>query len=458
MRAMKAVKAVKAESAVKAVKAVKAKKPMKAAFKGPAVLLVAAALLAGCGERQTQVEEQPGEQQRTVSTEPVTLSILNWNGMSEEEFQRYFVNPVSKKHPHITLQLVKKESGSPADAISKHMLGGNVPDLIYVSNKDINHFLQANLVRTLDDLVRKHAMDLNRFDGPAIQSLQNRTSTGGLLSVPWAQNVAGLFYNMDIFDRFGVAYPKSLMTWEEASQLSRSLTRMESGVQYFGLNLSSLSQFAQSQSVSYVSRDGKALVDTPQWRRILEFYKAHYDIPGYRDSKGTFFGTKTVAMQPDWVSTVLTNASKNEDVRWDVTGLPNFRELLGTGREVDAHTLAIRSGSPHADQAFQVIQTVTSEEVQTEMSRYGRISVLDNSRITSDFGKELPYFAGKRWADMFQVTPGKLRDNNTPYDSIVLDQINPMAEKIRVNNADINTLLREAQEKAEQLLQAEMKG
>jgi len=425
------------------------------------VLLAAA--IAGCSGSSKSV--QPGtdenkgqpepETKPAVSADPVTISILNWNAMTDEEFERYFVKPVSSKHPNITLKLVKKNSGTPQDAIANHLMSGEFPDLVFVSNKDINQFLLQETIYSLDEMVKTNGFDLKRFEPSAVESLQKKGK--GLVSIPWAQNVAGLFYSLDVFDKFGVPYPKDLMTWEEALDLAKTLTRKDGDTQYIGLNMSSLSQFAQSLSVSYVSPEGKALVDTPTWKRILEFYRTLYSIPGYAEVKGSLFGAKNAAMLPEWVSAIMNNAVKDPDFRWNVAGLPNFAELLGTGREIDAHTLAISASSKHKEQAFQVIQAVTTNEVQAEMSKFGRVPILADQKVLADFGSEVPVFKGKNWDAMFKVKPAKLRENATIYDSTVLNLINPLAERIRKGETDINTLLRETQEKADAALAEAMR-
>ncbi|RKN77160.1 ABC transporter substrate-binding protein [Paenibacillus ginsengarvi] len=420
--------------------------------------LLIAAITSSCsgskgGDSAKQADVSSGTVAKAPSSEPVTISILNWNGMTDEEFERYFVKSVAKKYPNITLSLVKKNAGAAQDAIAAHLMAGNFPDLIFVSNKDINDFLLAKTVFGLDEFVISNKFDLKRFEPMAIASLQRKKEDGGLTAIPWAQNIGGLFYSKDVFDKFGTPYPKDLMTWEEMLELAKKLTRKEGDVQYLGVNLSSLSQFAQSLSVSYLGAKDKALVDTATWRRIMEFYKAAYAVPGGA-TKASLFGAKTVAMEPNWLGSAITSAIKDPNFPWDVAGLPNYKEFLGTGREIDAHSLAISASSKHKEQAFQVIQAVTSDEIQTEMSQYGRVPVLVDSKIVSGFGSQLPYLAGKNWAAMLKVTPAKLRENSTPYDSVVLGLINPLADRLRAGDADINTMLRETQEKADAALAA----
>lgn len=124
-------------------------------YKMQSKLLVSAVLIAtitsSCsgskgGDSVKQADISSGTVAKAPSSEPVTISILNWNGMTDEEFERYFVKPVAKKYPNITLSLVKKNAGAAQDAIAGHLMAGNFPDLIFVSNKDINDFLLAKTV------------------------------------------------------------------------------------------------------------------------------------------------------------------------------------------------------------------------------------------------------------------------------------------------------------------------
>lgn len=54
-----------------------------------------------------------------------------------------------------------------------------------------------------------------------------RTSNDELYMLPGQNNIQVLFYNKDLFDRFGVAYPRDGMTWGEMLDLSSRITRKE---------------------------------------------------------------------------------------------------------------------------------------------------------------------------------------------------------------------------------------
>jgi multiple sugar transport system substrate-binding protein len=63
-------------------------------------------------------------------------------------------------------------------------------------------------------------------------------ANGGLYALPVAMQPSPLIYNKDIFYKFGIAYPKGGITWNETYELSNILTRSDGGVDYRGLFVS----------------------------------------------------------------------------------------------------------------------------------------------------------------------------------------------------------------------------
>lgn len=71
----------------------------------------------------------------------------------------------------------------------------------------------------MKDLIKRHNIDLSRFE-PSIISALEKMSGGGLYGLPLYNDRMALYYNKDIFDKFGVPYPKDGMTWDEVIELS----------------------------------------------------------------------------------------------------------------------------------------------------------------------------------------------------------------------------------------------
>jgi multiple sugar transport system substrate-binding protein len=61
---------------------------------------------------------------------PVSLLLYVYNALTEDEFNNFFVNPVKKKYPNITMSMIKKagQGTNPEDMVS----AGTIPDIILV--------------------------------------------------------------------------------------------------------------------------------------------------------------------------------------------------------------------------------------------------------------------------------------------------------------------------------------
>jgi multiple sugar transport system substrate-binding protein len=103
-----------------------------------------------------------------------------------------------------------------------------------------------------------------------------------LTGLPYQINSLVMFYNKDIFDKFGVPHPKENMTWAETADLARRVTRQDGGIQYVGLasqqdwhNVMRSNQFSL-EPIDPVTH--KATFDG--WKVIFEEMMPVFQIPG----------------------------------------------------------------------------------------------------------------------------------------------------------------------------------
>jgi multiple sugar transport system substrate-binding protein len=424
--------------------------------------IIAALAITGCSSgKGSQGGDTPAKESGfVVSTEPVTLKFyVNVTRLSELEFQNYFVDPLKKKYPHITLQKLEGE-------IDKLVAAGDVPDLIMSDNDWHMPLKHLDLPMDLTELVKKSGLDLNVFLPESIQAIRNLDPKGGLEGIPLFLNTGALFYNKDLFDKFGVPYPKDGMLWSEVLELSRKLTRKENDVQYIGWDPRFPDHLISPYSQEFVDpKTNKALIDIPHYRKIFELFKQVYDQPGYIGPKneyaygpGGFVSTHILAMQADWVSKLVSDLlqaeAKGAAPNWDLATVPNFEDTVGKGRHALADMLIITKPSKYKEQAMQVIQMLTSQEHQIMMTRDARLTVMKDKEVQNQFGANNPSLKGKNIAAIYKYPPSK-----TPQPHIADKEVQTVIRNIRkemaVGKKDINTVLREGQELADKKI-AEM--
>lgn len=396
--------------------------------------------------------EQPAAENNAppqVSTEPVTIKFaLSMGWLGPDEFQKYVEEPVKKRYPYITIEPI--DLSKPENSFDKLMAAGVIPDLVMTASPIIYRFVGTGMEENIEPLIKKFNFDLSRLDPIAVESVKTASRQNNLIGLPWTMHFSGLYYNKDIFDKFGVPYPKDGMTWEETRELAKKVTRIDGGVQYRGLEPDKSTRMASVLSYGFIDPvTEKPTVNNDNWKKIFELLKSIYDIPGNNTPRlagagiDQFKKERTLAMLAS--NNNLPNLKDVQDLNWDLAQYPSFKESPNTGMQVDEWILHVTAQSKYKDQAFQVITTILSDEVQTEVARNARLPVLKANNIEEEFGKNLPYLQGKNLKAAFKTTPAKALPVSK-YDSFAEEYITRAIEPVVKGEKDINTALREAEE------------
>ncbi|TNJ63353.1 hypothetical protein FE784_25885 [Paenibacillus hemerocallicola] len=125
---------------------------------------------------------------------------------------------------------------------------------------------------------------------------------------------------------------------------------------------------------------------------------------------------------------------------------PTYPERPGVGLQVDAHILSVTSASKHKQEAFQVLATVVSDEVQLDIAKKGKISALNDPKIQKAFGENLTFVNGKNLQAAFKTKPAETFVA-TEYINDAKTEIRAAFKEVTEKGKDINTALREAEEK-----------
>jgi multiple sugar transport system substrate-binding protein len=432
------------------------------------LVMVLAFVLAGCGNNASPSTDG-NEASKVAPADPVNLSFYLGVNLSDNDYQKFIAEPVKKKFPNVTLTKVDKP-GTNQNNFEDLIAAGTVPDIFFSSFAPMPEMIELKMLEDLAPYAKKQNVNLGAFEPRVIEEVQQYGQNGSLLALPLYLNFGALFYNKDIFDKFGVAYPKDGMTWNQVVELARKVTRNDAGTQYRGLDAQNHAQIGDSYSLTlYDPKTKKATVDTDGWKKVMTLMQSVYEIPGnletdkkrFGGAKDLFFTEKNIAMYPIWFNSMITNfvnlADKGQPMNWDMVTMPSFDDKPGVGFKADAHMLMMSNTSKHKDQAFQVIAYLTSSvESQTLISHNARLSGLTDSKIRQQFGAEVPALKGKNLENALKLKPAE-NVAPTEFDSLVNKQLSAAKDKIIFDHVDVNTALRQAQEAADQAIQAELK-
>jgi multiple sugar transport system substrate-binding protein len=434
-------------------------------WKGSAFIALIVAL-AGCGSNTGGASESSGKSPvpqgqpnnpadlvKQVSEKKAELIIGSSSGGNNDAFMRDFGIKIGEKFPNYTIKYI---DGS----FKTYIESGQSYD-IFISSAGLTpaSVLTYNLQSDISDLVKKYSFDLTKLE-PSTIEIQRQYANGGIYGLPVSTTSAALFYNKDLFDRFGVPYPKDGLTWDELYELAKKMTRSDSGVAYKGLTMAFQHMMLLNQlSAPHIdSTTFKSLFTENRFIQAFENMARFYKIPGnelpsntfYLDNQQLpFYKDKTVAM----LLTLSTGGVNFGDLNWDMAKFPVFKDKADTGPQTYPNYFYMTSTSKQRDAAFQVLSYVASEEFQQWQIRSGTPSILkDQSKFASQFGIDQPVYKGKH---IGVILPEKFAAPTMK----TLYQATADKEMLAALGAysagqDVNTALREASERVDKTIAA----
>lgn len=442
------------------------------------VLLVIVSLaVSGCSGKSAPVSQTADTNASSGSTassepvasEPVNLILYISSGtVTAKEFRTYFADPVHKKFPNVTVeQYIPPEGTTPEDVFT---LGTLIPDLIYSSSTTHNRLIRLGVYEDLRDYIKKYQFDESRIKPYLYNYVKNLSDNGEIFVIPYTSNQGILYYNKDIFDKFGVPYPPDeQMTWDEAIELGAKLTRTENGVNYIGIDGEGPVGIGKTLGLKLIDPvTNKSLLNTPDWIRVFNTAKKNYEIPGfigkddnYIYGRDAFLVDRNVAMRSNWLANMVGPLEelqeKGQPLNWDIAPSPGFSDHPGQTREAQAQTLSINKKSTHKDLVFEVIQYILSDEVQRIVSRNGRVPAIVNQELEKEFGADNIALQGKKIQNVFVGTPVP-EHNFHKFESDVLKYMTEATKSIALNQADVNTAIRKASEAIDKEVERLEKG
>ena len=385
--------------------------------------------------------------------EPVTLLMMTHWG--DEQFEQNFKQHIEKEFPHITLEHVSSNWRD----IEENVFAKNLePDIIMTSVT--KHYLDMDLLADHTPLIEKHNFDLDSLDQSILTYLTDMSNEGELNGLPYIRPEYALVYNPDIFDLFGVEYPTDGMTWDEVIELAKKVTGERNGVAYRGLHPGSHMFTQVPDSLLVDPETDEPIVDQSEPFKIyLERLEEIYSIPGNEmlSADGSERGVDMMregilAMDAGRAYTGAYVAKSLETgLNFDFVSHPIWGGEYGDYHPNEpGNGLAITTLSQHPDEAFQVVAYLLGDEHQAWQSAMGNLPAIVDQEVRDAYMKDNEHYdevlKDKNLSAITNANPAPL-PIKSEHDAEIMEGTN-FREGL-YNKIDVNTIIREMQEKAE---------
>lgn len=416
--------------------------------------------LSGCGGSNGQsAQENPqtsaSPQTPEAKKEPITLTVFGL-GVPEQEFNDRFRAALEKKFPYITFKYIPPDKGN---SLPELVARGETPDLIRTDVPNLkNNYLDLKLGTDLNEFVKKFKVDLTRFNAPFIREMIDAGQTGALYGIPYPPYFPMvLTYNKNLFDQFGVAYPKDGMTFDDIYAIAQKMSRAEGGKTYRGFSANIMAMLRDNPyGYPILDPNADALYDPEKWKPLFSNFKRFYELPNNmieatRPAEiNDAFKKGNVAMQINQYSQYLPIPN---EIDWDIVSYPTFKDAPKKMAWRGSAYWSVSATSKHKDDAFQVIMEMVSDEIQLADAKKGMLPTVANKSIQDAFGKDRPDLQSKNIKALFYYSewapysPKRKAGLSNVATVIQQDSMAQTFHDVATNKVDINTGLRQLDEK-----------
>jgi multiple sugar transport system substrate-binding protein len=320
-----------------------------------------------------------------AAKEHVTLQFVGWEASPlETESVRKGLDIFMSRNPNITVEYNPIPGVGYGSKILTMMAGGTCPDVFFNEAYDYRGFAKVGAMLDVTDRFNKE-YNIDEFIPTSAAIMQ---IDGRIYGISSCTVSPVLYYNKEIFDKAGLAYPPSdpakAWTWAEFRDVAKKLTIVEGGKtkQYGVYGLESLfmtEALIMSNGGSYFNADvSKCTINSPEtaevMQAILDLRKLDGASPeaitlltaGVTPSSANMLQTGNIAMlvHGSWALQELSQL----DFKVGVGVLPKFKDAVTHGQ---AHVHAAWAKTPHPDEAWALLSFLASEEYQISNIKAG---------------------------------------------------------------------------------------
>ena len=189
--------------------------------------LLAATLITGCTGVNTQPGNDAGTQamgevETTKAPDPVNMRVMVGTGTTSEGWGKTFKDLVDQFNANnnfnVTLNLEPIDTEQYATKIAAELATNNPPDIFYTwAAGRLKSFVGSGKLYPINEILDKDTEWKSRFLPGMFDSV---TFDGKIYAVPGEQNAAALFYNVEIFQQYGLQPPQ---TYEDLKNVIKVL-------------------------------------------------------------------------------------------------------------------------------------------------------------------------------------------------------------------------------------------
>jgi len=355
-----------------------------------ALLMVSAFVLSACGGAPAPAQPpsaQPSKEEPIQPTraqpqagQPVEITFMMWGAPEEQQVWQAVVDDFTKANPDIKVNVEVSDWDSYWAKLNTLVAGGTPPDVFAMDAPLYLDWQSRGALLNLQPYIDSNPGFLDNFFP---QTLEAYKLPEGYFGLPRDFQTIVLFYNKDMFDAAGMAYPTADWTYDDLRAAAKALTKDTNGdgkIDQFGFwtDVWDMELFWSEAIWAYggeiISADHtKTLIGEPNARKAWEFIDSLFkdgSIPAPATSGeygDDLFQSKSAAMTTigHWAVPGYVSAG----FKFGVAPMP--KGPSGRATSVNSAGFVLSAKGQHPDQSWKFVQFALSEAGQKRLAELG---------------------------------------------------------------------------------------
>ena len=325
-----------------------------------------------------------------VSAEQVNLRYFMWDP-EFEHIEADLIKEFEQLNPNIKVEMTALDPSNYWPRVSAMAAANDLPDVMSMSTGYMDQWAKDGLLLSIQDLVERDLSVDEYFTRIFSATRYPDREKSDMYAIPYAWVTTVLFYNKDLFDKAGVAYPTDDWTWDDFLNAAQSLTvKQGNRVSQYGFWW--YGRYAQvepwvyangghilNESKTRIALDDKAV----EAIQFLGDLTTKYGVsPAHRDTQGIrqqdLFPFQQAAMWVDGSWNIEhVRQTAGDSFRWGIAKVPQGPSA-GPG-EYTAYawpdSVAITKNTKNKEAAWEFVKFLVGKERPIESYMAGKVPI-----------------------------------------------------------------------------------
>lgn len=374
-----------------------------------------------------------------------TITISGWPGNPDEEAAiKAAVDEFNAKHSDIQINW-EPIPGNYLETLKTRISAGTAPDIFYVDVYYFEELAGKNVLLPLDIFIKKDNFDLNAYFEPLVEAFKYN---GRVYGIAKDFSTLALYYNKEIFDKYGVPYPTNEDTWFDL--LDKALQLKRKGFEtplVLAADFNRVIPFILGAGGKLVDDNLNTALDMPASRFGIKFYidmVTKYKVAVEPQQVGAGWigealGKEKVAlaMTGPWTLGFLKGSYPDVYKKIGVVEMPS---LIKKSTMVYTVSWSINRSTPYKNEAWEVLKYLVTRGQEIFVERAGVLASRKDIAAKDTDPIKTPFYKGAEYAHPWRVpTP-------TGIFSVANDQINSRLKDLFYGKITLDEALKQIKE------------